>query len=99
MDLIEGGGVATEGLGAASVFGRPMRFGSPFGGHGQQPALLVLAEPASFGQCKPTVIAAPANRTARVSRATEEARVLSHPDVIAAIESALPDLEAWEGTL
>ena len=99
MDLIEGGGVATEGLGSASVFGRPMRFGSHFGAHGQRPALLALTEPVSFVQVKPTIIAAPANRTARVSRATEEARVLAHPDVIAAIESALPDLEAWEGTL
>lgn len=99
MDLIEGVGVTTEALGAASVFGRPMRFGGQFGAHGQQPALLTLTEPVSFGQRTPTIIAAPVNRTARVSRANEEARVLAHPDVIAAIESALPDLEAWEGTL
>jgi hypothetical protein len=96
MDLLEG--VTTEALGAASIFGRPV-FGSHFGAHGQQPALLVLAEPVSFGQRTSTIIAAPTNRTARVSRAAEEARVLAHPDVITAIESALPDLEAWEDTL
>jgi hypothetical protein len=99
MNPIEGGGVTTEGFGTASIFGRSMRFGSHFGAHGQRPALLALAEPMSFGHREPTIIAVSANRTARVSHATEEARVLGHPDVVAAIESALPDLEAWEGTL
>ena len=98
MDLIEGG-VKTEAFGAAPILGRPMHFANHFGAKGQQPALLVLEEPTIFRQHEVTAIAAPANRTLRVSLATEEARVLAHPDVIAAIASALPDLEAWEGTL
>ncbi len=99
MELTETGGVKTEAFGAASIFGRPMRLGSNLGANGQRPALLKLAEPAPFGRRDTALIVAPANRTARVSRAAEEARVLAHPDVISAIQSALPDLEAWEGTL
>jgi|SRR5579875_2098109 len=98
MDLMEGG-LRSEALGAACIFGRPVHFANHFGANGQQPALLTLEESVSFGHHEATIIAAPANRTARVSRATEEARLLAHPDVVAAIESALPDLEAWEGTL
>jgi hypothetical protein len=98
MDLMEGG-VKSEAFGAASLFGRSAHFAGHFGANGQQPALIALAEPVSYGQREKTIIAMPLNRTARVSRATEEARVLAHPDVIAAIESALPDLEAWEDTL
>jgi hypothetical protein len=98
MSLIEGG-VKSEAFDAASIFGRPVPFANRFGANGQQPALLALAEPVPFGQREVAVIAMPTNRTARVSRATEEARVLARPDVVAAIESALPDLEAWEGTL
>ena len=98
MSVMEGG-VRSEAFDTASIFGRPVQFANRFGANGQQPALLALAEPTSLGQHEVTIIAVPANRTARVSRATEEARVLGHPDVVAAIESALPDLEAWEGTL
>jgi hypothetical protein len=45
------------------------------------------------------VVAAPKNSSAAVSRTDEEARILSNPDVVAAVEAALPDLEAWEQTL
>jgi hypothetical protein len=34
-----------------------------------------------------------------VADAEEEAHILGHPDVVAAVDAALPELEAWERTL
>lgn len=38
----------------------------------------------------------PANRPIVPMSESEEARILSHPDVAAAIETVLPEIEAWE---
>jgi hypothetical protein len=38
----------------------------------------------------------PANRPIVPMDEAEEARILSHPDVVAAIETVLPEIEAWE---
>lgn len=45
------------------------------------------------------VAARPMNPTIMMMWMTEEAEILSHPDVAAAVEAALPDLEDWEHTL
>ncbi len=45
------------------------------------------------------IVVPPKNSSATVSRTDEEARILANPDVVAAVEAALPDLEAWEQTL
>jgi hypothetical protein len=45
------------------------------------------------------VITSLKNESVAAERAAEERRILLHPDVVAAIEAALPDLEAWERTL
>lgn len=39
------------------------------------------------------------NRSVAVISAEEEAQILSHPDVVAAVDAAVFDLEAWEQTL
>jgi hypothetical protein len=41
----------------------------------------------------------PMNRPISVIDDIEEARILSHPDVVAAIDAALPEIDAWERTL
>jgi hypothetical protein len=41
----------------------------------------------------------PMNRSVAMISATDEAQALSHPDVVAAIEAAIPELEAWERDL
>jgi hypothetical protein len=41
----------------------------------------------------------PLNSTESVAKVKEETYALAHPEVIAAIEAAIPDIEAWEKTL
>jgi hypothetical protein len=41
----------------------------------------------------------PLNSTESVAKAKEETYALAHPEVIAAIDAAMPDIEAWEKTL
>lgn len=94
-----------ESFGAMPTFARPLRLSNAGVLTGNMPAsfrpLIAMGdgEPLIPEQHDGIVRDAPSNMTASVTRASEEARVLSHPDVVAAIEDALPDLEAWERTL
>jgi hypothetical protein len=46
-----------------------------------------------------TAVDHPTNRPVRSMDEAEEERVLTHPEVVAAIDAALPDVEAWEREL
>jgi hypothetical protein len=41
----------------------------------------------------------PLNRSFALVTAAEEAEILTHPDIAAAVDATLPQLEAWERTL
>jgi hypothetical protein len=41
----------------------------------------------------------PLNSIESVAKVKDETYALAHPEVIAAIEAAIPDIEAWEKTL
>ncbi len=105
MHVTEGDGVM-ESFGAMPTFTRPLRLANARVVTGNvatssfQPLIAMRDdEPLIPEQHDVIVVAAPANTTANVGRASEEARVLAHPDVVAAIGDAIPDLEAWEKTL
>jgi hypothetical protein len=88
---------ANEEHGAAESFGMAPVFASPRRATNTRVAFGTNAEDLSQREIR--IPALPANAMARVATAADEARILSHADVAASLEAAVPDLEAWENTL
>jgi hypothetical protein len=96
---------AAELSGTDATFSRPRRLANARVVAGNVPSASFRplfapgAELLDTGQHDLIAVIPPRNVTAQISKAAEEARILSHPDVVAAIAEALPDLESWEKTL
>ena len=94
----------TEGNGIAALaepimdFPRFVAFGNATNALGSSQSLIVTTDEQWLGRDIVATVR-PMNRSLIVIDEIEEARILSHPDVVAAIDASLPDIEAWERTL
>jgi hypothetical protein len=94
----------TEGNGIAALaepimdFPRTVPFGNATSVLGSSQSLIVVTDE-QWLEGDIVAIIRPMNRSLLAMDDIEEARILSHPDVVAAIDAALPDIEAWERTL
>ena len=64
-----------------------------------QPLMTRPGAELSFPAEETFAIIPPLNSTESVAKVKEETYALAHPEVVAAIEAAIPDIEAWEKTL
>jgi hypothetical protein len=57
---------------------------------------VIIGAPEEWMEREYVSVAQRENRSIPPMDETEESRILSHPDVVAAIDTALPEIEAWE---
>lgn len=96
MQLVEGNGIAALAEPNMDI-PRVVRFNNTTNTLDTHGLTTITDELSWIGDTLVTV--RPMNPTITMMWATEEAEILSHPDVAAAVEAALPDLEDWEHTL
>jgi len=97
LKLTEGNGIAALPEPIAD-FPRPAGFGNATNTFGSSQSLFVSTDEQAWIS-DIVAFVRPLNRSVAVIGAEEEAQILLHPDVAAAVAAAISDLEAWEQTL
>lgn len=100
MKLLEGDGLAALAE-PSPEFPRLASFDFATATSTLGPAQSLIAGPDELSWIKGDVVARlqPMNSPIAPIWEAEEAEILSHPDVAAAVDASLPEIEAWERTL